>query len=130
MKKYIEGFDDNGLTISVLENETEEDIQWALEHGFFEAEVEEAWDGSLWKPGTAPYDPPVEYLDTQNRMKRDALLQESDVYMLMDYPISDEERELWMAYRHALRDLPEQDGWPADIQWPEPPEQPHHSQAS
>ncbi|WP_412841983.1 phage tail assembly chaperone, partial [Cereibacter johrii] len=27
----------------------------------------------------------------------------------------------WTAYRQALRDVPEQPGFPAEIAWPEPP---------
>ena len=29
----------------------------------------------------------------------------------------------WGVYRQALRDLPEQDGFPFDVQWPERPEE-------
>lgn len=46
---------------------------------------------------------------------RNDLLKESDVYMLSDYPISEEEREKWKEYRQKLRDLTLQDSWPNDI---------------
>lgn len=46
---------------------------------------------------------------------RDDLLRESDVYMLSDYPISDEDRNLWIEYRQKLRDLTNQDAWPNDL---------------
>ena len=41
---------------------------------------------------------------------RDAELIATDKYLLQDFPVSDEEREQWKAYRLALRDLP--DNWP------------------
>lgn len=41
---------------------------------------------------------------------RDAELIATDKYLLQDFPVSDEEREQWRAYRLALRDLP--DNWP------------------
>lgn len=46
---------------------------------------------------------------------RDDLLKESDVYMLVDYPISEEERNEWKEYRQKLRDLTTQSAWPDDI---------------
>jgi hypothetical protein len=36
--------------------------------------------------------------------------------------IAPEVREQWAAYRQALRDIPQQPGFPYDISWPEPPE--------
>lgn len=54
---------------------------------------------------------------------RDELLKDSDVYMIPDYPISDEDREKWRIYRQELRDLTEQEGWPSvlDVQLPVAP---------
>ncbi len=57
------------------------------------------------------------------RAKRNSLLLETDKYMLSDYPISSENRDLMVAYRQALRDLPEQVSDPRDeIQWPVKPQ--------
>jgi len=39
------------------------------------------------------------------RRDRDEKLQESDKYMLHDYPITEEKREEWKVYRQALRDI-------------------------
>lgn len=46
---------------------------------------------------------------------RDAMLRNSDVYMIPDYPISEEEREEWKKYRQELRDITDQESWPNDI---------------
>lgn len=119
MLKYIEGFHENGMTISVLEGN--ELTDWAKEHGFFQAEVEEAWDGTLWKTGTAPKNPPLEYIEEHERTKRNQLLSETDVYMIVDYPISEANLQKMKKYRQALRDLPAQPGWPRNIVWPEKP---------
>lgn len=121
MKKYISGFDSNGLTTLVLEGDSPDDIAWAKAQGYFLAEVEEAWDGSLWKPGTAPQAPPDGWAEEQARGKRNSLLAESDIYMIADYPITEQQRRAWMSYRQALRDIPEQEGWPMNIVWPEKP---------
>ena len=46
------------------------------------------------------------------RYERDSMLKATDVYMLPDFPISDEERELYKQYRQYLRDLPASEGFP------------------
>ncbi len=51
------------------------------------------------------------------RIKRDKLLQESDKYMLQDFPITNEKRNEWIIYRQALRDLPLN----IPFQWPTKP---------
>ncbi|WP_421908269.1 tail fiber assembly protein [Methanolacinia petrolearia] len=40
------------------------------------------------------------------RTQRNRKLEESDKYVLQDFPIDDIEREEWLAYRLLLRDLP------------------------
>lgn len=57
-------------------------------------------------------EPTVEELSAQKRSERDIMLKATDVYMLIDFPISDEERELYKQYRQYLRDLPESEGFP------------------
>lgn len=57
-------------------------------------------------------------LATAIREKRDLLLSETDYLMTQDYPISVADRELMIAYRKALRDIPEQSGFPFDIIFP------------
>lgn len=48
-------------------------------------------------------------------MIRNELLRESDKYMLIDYPISDEERQQWITYRQGLRDITSQEAYPHDF---------------
>lgn len=66
----------------------------------------------------------------QIRGERNRLLQESDRYVLPDYPhASGEQRERWVRYRQALRDmmpnvLMQSDGDPDALLivcWPTPP---------
>lgn len=56
------------------------------------------------------------------RRRRDRLLAATDVKQLSDYPLTEEQRALWAAYRRALRELPEQPGFPTQVDWPTPPE--------
>lgn len=56
------------------------------------------------------------------REKRDRLLAETDYLLMPDYPISEEALAALKTYRQALRDVPEQEGFPNAIEWPSKPE--------
>lgn len=55
------------------------------------------------------------------RAERDKLLAETDWTQVLDAPIDAETREAYRAYRQSLRDIPEQEGFPDTITWPELP---------
>jgi hypothetical protein len=52
------------------------------------------------------------------RVERDKMLAASDWTQLQDSPISVEKTLQWNAYRQALRELPNQPGFPWDIKYP------------
>ena len=54
------------------------------------------------------------------RGRRDALLAASDWTQLADAPLSPEQRAAWAGYRAALRDLPDDPGFP-DVAFPAAP---------
>lgn len=64
-----------------------------------------------------------EYLEPQVIAQRNQLLVESDIAMLPDNyaKLSEEKKTEWATYRQALRDLPEQEGFPWDIEFPSAP---------
>ena len=62
---------------------------------------------------------PLVMTDADARMQRDGLLTASDWTQLPDVPQAT--RDAWAAYRQALRDLPDQPGFPATVVWPVPP---------
>lgn len=55
------------------------------------------------------------------RSQRDKLLADTDWTQVLDAPVDTETREAYRAYRQALRDIPEQEGFPHSITWPELP---------
>ena len=55
------------------------------------------------------------------RQKRDRLIAATDYLVTPDYPISDDRLAKVKIYRQALRDIPEQSGFPRNITWPEKP---------
>ena len=56
------------------------------------------------------------------RAKRDRQLRETDKTVLVDSPYTEEEKNNWITYRQALRDLPGTNDNLDELIWPEPPE--------
>lgn len=52
------------------------------------------------------------------RADRNRKLTECDWTQLSDSPLSDADKVAWAAYRQALRELPEQPGFPWNVVWP------------
>jgi len=52
------------------------------------------------------------------RTQRDALLSQSDWTQVPDAPV---DQQAWAEYRQALRDVPQQAGFPTEITWPQKP---------
>lgn len=66
--------------------------------------------------------PPVNTLLSaeQIRLQRSLLLAKTDWTQLSDVPQITRDR--WAPYRQALRDVPQQPGFPLEVQWPTQPE--------
>ena len=68
----------------------------------------------VWN-GTALAEDPdfeVKRRSAEVRAERDELLLVTDRYMLADFPVAEDERELYRQYRQYLRDIPETPGFP------------------
>jgi hypothetical protein len=57
------------------------------------------------------------------RTKRNILLSYSDWTQLQDSPLDQDTKVAWAAYREELRMIPDQQGFPWDIQWPVKPDE-------
>lgn len=82
------------------------------------------WTGSAWtvvnpvpEPEPEPEPEPAPTAD-QVRAERDSKLAATDWMALSDVTMSPE----WAAYRQALRDVPDQVGFPENVTWPVKPE--------
>lgn len=64
----------------------------------------------------------VDEIAAEVRAKRDRLLFESDWVVTRSVETGDPVPSAWLAYRQALRDIPEQEGFPQTINWPTAPE--------
>ncbi len=85
------------------------------------------WDGEKWTFENAPQ--PVEKPSSEStpeskaavaRYERNKLLLSTDWRMLPDVP-SKHSGEAWEEYRQALRDVPQQEEFPNNINWPTQP---------
>jgi len=69
-------------------------------------------------PAYNPDERALEQEAEEVRTQRDALLKESDWTQVADAPV---DQSAWANYRQALRDLPEQEGFPQEVVWPQKP---------
>jgi hypothetical protein len=88
-----------------------------------EAGERRRWDGQQWvvEPIPPPTPEQAEVLAERARQRRELLLMTTDFTQLPDVPISGALRTEFSAYRQALRDLPQQPGWPETVVWPVKP---------
>ena len=63
--------------------------------------------------------PPAPTWET-TRQKRDELIKNSDWIFLPDVTLKN--KEAWLAYRQALRDLPQNFSEPSEVVWPQKPQ--------
>lgn len=81
--------------------------------GYF---TEEEWKAAHPAPEPEPLSD--EEMATQVRAERDAKLAATDKYLIADFPIDDAKLEAVKEYRKALRAVPEQVGFPKNVEWP------------
>lgn len=108
---------ENGIVVNVIKVDPDNIPDWAA--GWPEAkenaEIGGSYDGSIFtKPA-----PDLSGLTEAARQERDALLASSDWTQVADAPV---DQAAWASYRQALRDIPQQAGFPTDITWPIKPE--------
>jgi hypothetical protein len=80
----------------------------------------------VWTVTKAVVDKDQTQIDSENRQKeaevrqtRGRLLTQSDWTQVADAPV---DKTAWATYRQALRDVPEQAGFPWEVTWPDQPE--------
>lgn len=73
---------------------------------------------------TKQWEPDAEWAQTIVLSKRLTLLQESDWTDTASAParLGQTLYDQWQTYRQALRDIPEQSGYPLNVVWPTPPQ--------
>jgi len=59
--------------------------------------------------------------DVSRRMQRDKLIKETDWIVVKYLDVGGSIPQEWSDYRQSLRDVPEQSGFPDNVDWPEKP---------
>jgi hypothetical protein len=80
-------------------------------------ETGETYETGRWVIGYTVVNKPQDQAEQAVRNKRDQLLQSTDWQALSDKTMG----EAMTTYRQALRDVPDQDGFPFTVVWPEKP---------
>lgn len=73
------------------------------------------------EPEVPPYVPTDEELADRIRRDRDDKLEETDFFVMPDYPSDPKDLEEVKTYRQALRDITKQSSFPKEVTWPELP---------
>lgn len=105
------------LPVIVIEEPTTEQpiIKYRQLNGRIEQYAEAA-------PVPSVPEPTEEQQEMQVRAARNSLLDLCDWTQLPDAPLTSEQKQAWAEYRQALRDVPEQAGFPENVVWPSTPE--------
>lgn len=82
--------------------------------------IEVDFMGEKWLKGHAPQKP-KELLEKEIRAERDELLMQADIAINKAEDAGQDTAAL-RAYRQALRDIPQQPGFPEAVLWPEQPQ--------
>lgn len=113
-----------GLLAASINKWSWDGVEWVLGQNTIEIEK---FDFTLDDFPEAPipempaYNPDERALEQEAeevRTQRDALLKESDWTQVADAPVS---QTAWADYRQALRDVPQQSGFPQEVVWPNKP---------
>ena len=76
-------------------------------------------NGQAWRMNWVLTPIPDSEKAAEIREQRNQKLKDSDWTQVADAPVS---QLAWATYRQALRDIPSQQGFPWDVQWPTQPE--------
>lgn len=108
---------DGYLPVVVIEEPTAEKpiVKYREVNGQIEQYAEAA-------PVPSVPEPTEEQQKMQIRAQRNLLLTQCDWTQLPDAPLTTEQKQEWAEYRQALRDVPEQAGFPENVAWPLVPE--------
>lgn len=107
---------DGYLPVIVIEETTAEKpiVKYREVNGQIEQYAESA-------PVPSVPEPTEEQQEMQVRAQRNSLLTLCDWTQLPDAPLTEEQKQEWAEYRQALRDVPEQTGFPENVIWPSTP---------
>lgn len=122
LKKYVYGGREFSTSYAVKQAIFEaERIAFGAEPSEGKAEFWAQYGVEYSEVADSVHTPTEGEIATSVREQRDRLIAETDFLMMPDYPINPDDLVAVKAYRQALRDVPQQEGFPIDVKWPESP---------
>lgn len=121
---YFKNFNPENWESEALTGLIEEHAQFVVAHWEYQENSLENSPLSVGDTGTssatawAPPPAPIFEEPTQEeivRFERNSLLKDTDWMVLSD---SSQPSQEWLDYRQALRDIPQQEGFPSNVVWP------------
>jgi hypothetical protein len=89
-------------------------------NGIVKKKPEKPSETSFWDEITFSWVENLQLKELEVKRFRNTLLSASDWTQLPD--VTAETKQAWASYRQALRDIPDQPGYPTNIVWPTPPQ--------
>ena len=119
---------ENNIVCNIIKNESAEECANFFGGEWVDDNNESAGMGLIYDRETKTYKPTDEQVEfirnmalSNLRSERDHLLNETDKYMVSDFPSTEEKKQKFLTYRQTLRDLPTNTPDPTNISWPTPP---------
>jgi len=111
---------ENGIVENVIMVDPDNIPDWCADwpEASEDAEIGGSYDGQKFYRRPEPA-VDLEKLAADIRAERNQLLADSDWTQMPDAPV---DQAAWATYRQALRDIPQQAGFPTEITWPTKPE--------
>ena len=107
MKKFAKILDNESKLCSIGIGT---DTEFYRSIGMSEMEVEQAYDGQWYLKGYAP-EKPTEQKEAEVRTVRNMYLEQTDKFLLSDYPITSTQKTKYKQYRAYLRDYTLTEDW-------------------
>lgn len=105
----------------VIRLKTETDATDPLTGEVDNSQVGQPIYGNRWLIGYAVQQLPLDKAARNVRDKRDGLLADTDWIVAVSYERGEPVSERMAIYRQSLRDIPEQEGFPYEVEWPTKP---------
>jgi len=113
---------ENGIVVNISVCEADVAAERGPVLATDDAEIGGTYNGSTFARKVVTDDRTDAQKENDARSERDGWLRQSDWAVMPDSPLSDSNKTAWQTYRQALRDVPDQAGFPDNITWPTKPE--------
>lgn len=109
--------DEEGQEIEKVKYEYE---MYRLKNTVYRSQLAESLKETATLKKWLEYAVEIEYNEraSEIRKRRDELLNATDWTQMADTALSEQKQEAYRIYRQALRDVPEQEGFPYDVEFP------------